>query len=276
MNNITSRELFNIFLKNIIIIILSAVICASGAYIYCENFANEKFLAQGDILFTNGGINGSNDPEDTINPDKTLPENNSSNNESGAADGPVNNTDVSASINLMHTIRGIFKGVGIYREFETYLSEHSNYNINYKVLKSAAKVSNEEDYSLLLTISFELSSANEARDITNHFLKFAPEYIEKKLPGVIADPDEECDTPVQTAPRTLSTVSIAAVLGVVLSYTIAFLITIFNSTIKSDEDFSARYNIPVIGNIPDFSISHNNGNNGKPNSKKASGGKDNG
>ena len=78
MNNITSRDLLNLFLRNIIIIIISAVICATGAYVYCENFTDEKFLSQGSIIVTNGGII------------------------SEEIDGrPVNNTDIAASVNLI-------------------------------------------------------------------------------------------------------------------------------------------------------------------------------
>ncbi len=260
MNNITSKELFNIFLKNILIIIISAVICASGAYIYCEKFTDERFMAQGDILVTNGGINSDNN------------ENPESNTESG--DSAVGNTDVVASINLLPTIRSILTGVGVYKEFAIYLSENSNYNYNYRTLKAAATVSEGDTHSLIVTVSFELGSAKEAIDITNHFLKFAPTYIETKIKGSRIEADPECDSAVQTAPRTFSTAFIAGVFGAVLCYVIVFLVTILNSTIQSDEDFSARYNIPVVGNIPDFSISHNNTK--KPYSKKNSGGKENG
>ncbi|MBQ3547898.1 MAG: hypothetical protein IJA44_05445 [Clostridia bacterium] len=264
MNNITVRELLNILIKNIIIIIISAVICASGAYIYCEKFTDERFQAQGDILVTNGGIN-TNEGEnpESENPDTTT--------ESG--DSAVANTDVAASINLLPTIRSILSGVPIYKEFAEYLSENSNYNYNYKVLKSAATVGESDTRSLIVTVYFELGSVKEAIDITNHFLRFAPTYIESKIKGSRIDAEPVCDSAVKTAPRTLRTSFLAAILGMAIAYTIAFLITIFNSTIQSDEDFSTRYNIPVIGNIPDFSISHNNS---KPHSKKNSGGKNNG
>ena len=265
MNNITSKELFNIFLKNILIIIISAVICASGAYIYCENFTDERYMAQGDILVTNGGINtNSSETPENSNP----ADGNTSN-----GDSAVGNTDVVASINLLPTIRSILKGVGIYKDFAIYLSENSNYKYNYKTLKASATVSEGDTHSLIVTVSFELGSEKEAIEITNHFLHFAPTYIEAKIKGSRIEADSECDSAVQTAPRTFSTAFIAGIFGAVLCYVIVFLITILNSTIQSDEDFSARYNIPVVGNIPDFSISHNNS---KPHSSKNSGGKGNG
>lgn len=266
VNNITSKELFNIFLKNILVIIISAVICASGAYIYCEKFTDERFMAQGDILVTNGGINTSNG--------ETNENNNPADGNTSNGDSAVGNTDVVASINLLPTIRSILKGVGVYKDFAVYLSENSNYKFNYKTLKAAATVGEGDTHSLIVTVSFELGSAKEAIDITNHFLKFAPSYIEAKIKGSRVEADAECDSAVQTAPRTMSTAAIAGIFGAVLCYVIVFLITILNSTIQSDEDFSARYNIPVIGNIPDFSISHSN--NTKPHSKKNAGGKGNG
>lgn len=265
MNNITVRELLNILIKNILVIIISAVICASGAYIYCEKFTDERYQASGDILVTNGGINAS-DSENT--------ENNDNNDNTNNTSSSVANTDVSASINLLPTVRGILSGVGIYKEFATYLSENSDYNYNYRALKSAATVAeNDDTRSLIVTIYFELGSTKEAIDVTNHFLIFAPTYIEAKIKGSRIDAEPICDSAVKTAPQTLRSSFLAAALGMIFAYAAAFLITLLNSTIQSDEDFSARYNIPVIGNIPDFSISHTNT---KPHSKKKTGGKDNG
>ncbi len=268
MNNITVRELLNILIKNIIIIIISAVICASGAYIYCEKFTDERYQASGDILVTNGGINASeSENTESDNTNGLIPEENTT-----SGDSAVGNTDVVASINLLPTIRSILSGVGIYKDFATYLSENSNYNYDYRTLKSAATVSEGDDNrSLILTVYFELGSAKEAIDITNHFLRFAPTYIEAKIKGSRIDAEPICDSAVKTAPQTMSTSLLAAVLGAVIAYAIVFLVTILNSTIQSDEDFSTRYNIPVVGNIPDFSISHNNS---KPHSKKNSGGEE--
>lgn len=268
MNNITAKELFNIFLKNIIIIVIAAVICASGAYIYCEKFTAERFQAHGDILVTNGGINSGETETPETESDPNLPITND-----GDSKNSVANTDVAASINLLPTIRGILRGDGIYKEFASYLSENSKYNINYKTLRAAATIGDDDTRSLIVTIYFELDEKQKAIDVTNKFLEFAPSYIEEKITGSRIDAEPVCDTAIKTAPLTMRTASIAAILGVVLTYVIVFLVTILNSTIQSDEDFSARYNIPVIGNIPDFSISHTNG---KPYTRKYTGGKENG
>ncbi len=265
MNSITSRDLFNIFLKNIFIILLSAIIFSVGAYVYCENFTDKKFMAQGEILVTNGNIGDKDDSEDEIIDDSTESTPESTPETTVPNSGPVNNTDIAASINLLPTVRSMLTGSGIYKEFANYLNTETEYNYSYSQLKAAAKVDQTEKQSFYIGISFELGSREDAIAITNHFLEFVPSYFEGKIHGSRVSTTPDCDTAVQTAPRTMSTVALAAIVGVVLSYGVVFLISILNSTIKSDEDFSARYNIPVIGNIPDFSISHSNS---KPTSKK--------
>lgn len=268
MNNITSRDLFHIFLKNIFIILLSAIVFASGAYVYCEKFTPERYKAQGEFLVTNGNISDKeSDSTDSIIEGTTenVPGSNTQ------EKGPVANTDVAASINLLPTIRSILSGSGIYKEFAVYLKENTQYNYSYSSLKNAATVVQEEEQSFYITISFELNSRESAIDITNHFLNFVPTYVENKIKGCLVFPDTGCEAAVKTAPLTSSTVTVAAVFGIILSYAVVFLIYILNSTIKSDEDFSARYNIPVIGNIPDFSVSSSSSS--KSSSKKGQGGK---
>lgn len=267
MNSITSKDLFNIFLKNILIIIISAIVFAGSAFVYCENFTDKKFKAQGEIIVSNGALGSQGTGE-------TETDSTESNTDGTTSDtDKVLNTDVAASINLLPTIRSTLKRDGIYKEFAAYLKENSNYTYSWSRLKAAATVEQTEERSLYFSISFELNTREDAIAITNHFLSFAPSYIEGKILGCRAEADPACDTAVQTAPRTSSTVFIASIVGALLCYAIVFLITILNSTIKSDEDFSSRYNIPVIGNIPDFSISHTNG---KPSPKKGTGGKKNG
>lgn len=246
MNNITLRDLLALFIKNILVIFLSAVIFGSGAFIYCEKFTQEKYAAKGEILVTNGGLISSEEETDR-----------------------VNNTDIAASVNLIPTIRSTLSGIGIYKEFAVYLKENKNLDYSYDTLMSAAKISQNDDYTLYFTVTFELNTKEEAINITNQFLEFAPNYIEGKIKGCRAEADPGCDTAVKTAPATFSKTVTAAICGAILCFAVVFIISIFNPAIKSDEDFSARYNIPVIGNIPDFDVSHSN----KSTSKGSKGGK---
>ncbi len=126
MNNITSRDLLNLFFRNIIIIIIAAIICATGAYVYCENFTDEKFLSYGSVIVTNGGI---------------LTE---------EIDGkPVNNTDIAASVNLMTTVKDLLATPGIYQQ----VAEKMGNKYTAGQLMSAATIGSSSEESLIVNIS---------------------------------------------------------------------------------------------------------------------------
>ena len=44
----------------------------------------------------------------------------------------------------------------------------------------------------------------------------------------------------------------AVILGAVLVFAIAIIITVMDKTIKGENDFTANYDIPILGNIPNF------------------------
>ncbi len=238
MNNITSRDLLNLFFRNIIIIILSAIICATGAYVYCENFTDEKFLSHGSIIVTNGGI------------------------VSEEIDGkPVNNTDIAASVNLMTTIKDLLTTPGIYQQ----ISKKMGNKYTAGQLMNAATIGSSSEESLILKVSFELYSKKDAMEATEAFLDLAPTYISSYIPGTSTQKSAPASNAYQTAPQTFTTSVAAALFGMIACFAIVFVIFAFNATIKSDEDFSLHYDIPVLGNIPDFSETH--GNSGKTASK---------
>lgn len=231
MNNINSRDLLNLFFRNIIIIILSAIICATGAYVYCENFTDEKYLSYGSVIVTNGGI---------INEE---------------IDGkPVNNTDIAASVNLMTTVKDLLTTPGIYQQ----IAEKMGNKYTAGQLMNAASIGSSSEESLIVKVSFELYSKKDAMQATEAFLDLAPEYIASYIPGTSTQKSAPASNAHKTAPKTFATTVAAALFGVIACFAIVFIIFAFNATIKSDEDFSMHYDIPVLGNIPDFSATNTN------------------
>ncbi len=229
MTNLSYRDLLSLFLRNIIIIIISAIVCGTAAFVYCENFTDEKYRASGSILSTNGGIGNH------------------------TTTSAVQNTDIAASVNLLNTIKDLLNdSPQIYKD----LAEKTGNKYTYLQLMSAATIDNKSDESLILNVSFVLNSRNEAIEVTNMFLELCPEFIASKITGTEVKITAESYSAVKTAPKTASTTLLAALVGIVLCYAIIVFVASLNITIKSDEDFSMRYNIPVLGNIPDFSVTN--------------------
>ena len=84
MKGITLLSLLNVALKNILILILTAILFGAGAFTYCEYFCSEKYSAKGSLLVTNGGINI----------EEYIAENDNY--------GAINSSDISASMSIVN------------------------------------------------------------------------------------------------------------------------------------------------------------------------------
>ena len=236
MNNISAKDLLDILLKNLIIIILAAVVFAVGAFVYCEEFTAERFASKGSILVTNGGLITDEDGK------------------------PVENSQIAASVNLIPTIRKLLDSPKIYEE----VAQKFNGKYSAGQLRGAMRLAVQEEDSMVLDISFELASSKNdtsAKEdvvaITNAFLDEASEYVSALIVNTRIYITTPASSSYKTAPQTVRTTAIGFMAGAVLCYAIVFLIFIFNITIKSDEDFSTHYDVPVLGNIPDFNVKSN-------------------
>ncbi len=231
MNNISARDLLHLFLKNMLIIIVAAVICGVGSFVYCENFVDEKFASTGSILVTNGGLITEEDGE------------------------ALSNGEIAASINLLPTIKKLLVTPAIFQD----VAEKFNNKYSAGELIRSMHINSTEEHVLVLDITFELNSKEDVVKITDTFLNLVPDYIADLLGGARIVVTESASASYKTSPQTVKTTIIAFLIGAVLCYAIVFLISLFKGTIESDEEFSSRYDIPVIGNIPNFSLSNSKG-----------------
>ena len=223
------KDLLDLLLKNLLLIILSAIICAAGAFVYCEKFTDEKFASSGSILVTNGGLITDEDGK------------------------PVENSQIAASVNLLPTIKKLLASPDIY---ETVAKQFNN-KYTAGQLMGAMRLSDPEEHSLVLDISFVLSSKEDVPAVTNAFLEAASKYMASLIEGTRIYVTAPASGAYKIAPQTAKTTVVGFVLGGLLCYAIAFIIFILNVTIKSDDDFSAHYEVPVLGNIPDFDTKSN-------------------
>ena len=229
LNNISVKDLLDLLLKNLLLIILSAIICAAGAFVYCEKFTDEKFASSGSILLTNGGLITDEDGK------------------------TVENSQIAASVNLLPTIKKLLASPDIY---ETVAKQFNN-KYTAGQLMGAMRLSDPEEHSLVLDISFVLSSKEDVPAVTNAFLEAASKYMASLIEGTRIYVTAPASGAYKIAPQTAKTTVVGFVLGGLLCYAIAFIIFILNVTIKSDDDFSAHYEVPVLGNIPDFDTKSN-------------------
>ncbi len=231
MNNFSLYYLFRLFLRNIFIILLTGVVFAVSVFAYCEYFVEERYSATGSVLVTNGGILYENDKTNS-----------------------VQGSDITASINLSTTIKDILLTTDIYKQ----LAEELGGDYSYAQLKKCATVTKREDYSLFIDVKFETSDKKETVRITNTFLKLAPEYISKFIPHSSSTAITTADVARKTYPQTTTATVSAFFIGAILCYVIIYFVSLGNMTIQGEEDFKDHYDIPILGNIPDFSEAQSN------------------
>ncbi len=165
----------------------------------------------------------------------------------------VNNTDITASLNFAHTVTDILNTNGIFKE----LSDELDGTYSYSQLKSLATVTRRSTNTLFIDISFTANDKDEAIKLVNTYLQLAPDYINTFVPKSAVTATSVADTASKVFPKTIVITSIAGIIGAVFAYAIIFLIYCANTVIKSEDDFKDRFDIPVLGCIPDFSTSKN-------------------
>jgi len=229
LRGITLFSLCNLALRNIIALLLAAVLFGAGAFAYCEFVAVPRYSATGSLLITNGAIEKGTDID-----------------ENGQAT-KLENANVIASINFMDTANDMLKQNGIYKK----LSEKLKGKYSYNQLMSMSKAARRGDNSLYIDITFTSNSPEQSIDLVNEYMSIAPSFFAEQVTGVNVS-YFEVDSASKIFPTTFITVVIFAFLGAALAYSIFLILFLLNTTIVNETDFKERFDIPIIGAIPDF------------------------
>lgn len=225
MRNISLFTLIEIALKNIFILVVAALVTATSTFCYCEFVAAPRYSATGSIMVTNGGI---------INLE--------------TYEGNLSNNDLQTSLSFADTVIDILNTNGIFKE----LSNSFDGKYSYGALKGASKISRRSEDTLFIDITFSATSRDEAIHIVNEYLKLVPDYINTFVAQTAVTATSVADTASKIYPRTILATGAAGVVGAVIAYIIVFLIYCANTVIKGEDDFKDRFDLPVLGCIPDF------------------------
>ena len=230
MEKISFFYLFQVILRYLYLIIAAVIIFALGAFFYSNYVAVARYSATGSLLVTNGAITDLGDSS-------------SSNSNSKKVAG----ADIAASLDLKPTIVKILTENGLYKK----LAEKTEGRYSYGRLRNSTRVTAGDETVLYVDVTFTSTSPSEAQRLVNELLTLAPEYIEAKIPNTKTS-ITEADYAVKTYPNTFSNIVTSAFLGALVALMPILLIAFFNNTIRTENDLMENYDIPIIGNIPDF------------------------
>lgn len=226
--------MFNLFfmlriaLKHWVAIVLAAVIAGTSVFCYFNFLATPKYSSTGSIIVTNGAIIvGSN----------------------GTAVGgtTINYTDVVTSLNFAETVADILEMPDLYKEMAHELGDKYSFH----ELSSMATVTRRGDSTLFFDITFTTTDPMECISLVNTYLDITPQYINKIVNNSAAT-IQKAEAAVELMGNTVTMSGFAAIIGAAVVYFIIFLVYSSDSIIRDEESFRERFDIPIIGVIPDF------------------------
>lgn len=224
--------MFNLFfmlriaLKHWIPIVVTAIVVAASAFCYLNYLVKPKYSASGAIIVTNGAIINGND-----NTNQTS----------------INQTDVTTSIIFAETVNDILTMPDLYKE----LSHEIGDKYTGPQLEGMAKVERRNDESLFFDVTFTTIDPQESVELVNTYLEIAPGYI-NKIVSNSATSVQKVERAHEQITSSWTIVGVAGVLGAAAVYFIIFLIYSSDSIIRDEESFRERFDLPIIGVVPDF------------------------
>lgn len=225
-------DIVNLAWRRLWLIALAFVICAGVAFGYCSLLVTPRYSATASILVTNGAITSVTEDKNTVSA-----------------------TDVSASLYLANTITDILKTPDIYKR----VADEMGKGYSYQGLMGGTSVARRGDNTLFIDVSFSSTDPKEAMRVANKFVEISCDYITEFIPYSKASVASTAIKASMTYPRTLVTTAASGIAGAAIVFVVVFIIEILNRSIKGEEDFTSRFNIPLLGAVPDFENAEING-----------------
>lgn len=227
MKDFTLVELLKLLAKRWWIILLVAIFTAALTFGYFSMFVKPTYKSTAAIITSNGGFK---DLENTV--------------ENAEA---IKSSDLASSFNLVPTY------VGILKTDEPYNRVAAECGCNYTAaeLKSKITVSVRSEKELFIDVTVVDSDPEKARKIADSFIDVGSKYIVEVFGG-FAKPIQPAKTGTKNYPQPVYYAIIAFVGAAAVTVLILIIISLFDRSIKNENDFKASYKYPVLGVVPDY------------------------
>lgn len=235
--NVTLRRLFTILLHRLHFIIVSAILFALLFFMY-SSFVIKPTYSTSTMIFIQNYNKATQSAQQNIpdasEPNRTGADSNTSNNQTAQK---IFSSDISGSANLAKIC------VTFFTNSDDITALYDGCGVDFSV---------EEDtfYITITTTGTDPQKcANVANQIAEECQKVYHDGFSYGQIGTIRTAKEPT-SPV--SPNKMSNTFMGATIGFVLACVIVILLDLIDTTIKSDDDITEIYKIPVFAEIPDF------------------------
>ena len=240
MQNISVSYLLNLALKRLWIILLTAVIFAVSAFSYSKLVLVPTYSATASIFVSNGNIfYGDYNNKDS----------------KSTTEDSISSSDITSSVALATNVVELLKSPNKYIK----LAEKLGDNYNYSSLMGKANISLHDEKTLLVDIKFISTNGNEAIRLANAFAELACEEIPKDIKNSDVSLVSTALWYGKVSPNELRNTAVSTIIGILIAYVAVLVVDMLDQSIRGEEEYVERYDVPLIGSVPDFEgISYNN------------------
>ncbi len=223
MEELDIREIFSYFWEKILYFIMIVLVVLILGCVYSTFIQKPMYTSKTSIILTGFTLSGN--------------------------DSTITQTDLNVNSKLVSTYQEIVKSRRVLNQVIDDLK------LNYSVeelakLISVSSVSNTE----IIEISAMSEDPNESYLIANKVAACFGEEVKDlyNLSNVsILDEAEVSNSPSNM--NLVKSIGIYFLVGVVLACVILFIVFYFDTTLKSAQDIEKRYNLPILGTVPEYS-----------------------
>lgn len=226
MKEISILYLLKLLKKNVLVILLSAVILAVITFSYCHFLVVPQYSATASIIISNGTIISTG---------------------AASSSGKDLSSDINASISLAKNCTQLLQTPNMYK----LVASESGID-DYNSLRNSFKITQRSEDMMILDIVATAGTPQKAAALANDFAKVSPDYISDILSNALINVVAEAEGAVQVAPRTVTSSVIGALIGFILSTLFFLIIDMFDQSIHDEDELSEHFQIPILGIIPDF------------------------
>ncbi len=207
------------------IVLLSTVLIATGAFIYSRTMITPTYRS-GFTTYVNNKMEIDNMGSTTV-------------------------SDLNASYALAYTYESIITSRSVITEAVALCKENGTYplrgNVAYKVSTSVA------EKAPVISVYVEAPNPEFARDLAVAIAQVAPNHVERVVEGSSMRIIDDATLPKSpSAPSDSRNALLGGLIGFVLSCLVLIGLEFFLDKVQGTEDLEKRYDVPVLGTIPNM------------------------
>ena len=216
-------QIYHILKKKLWFLILAAVLVGGATYCVCAYFVTPKYSATASLYVYN---------------------------EANKSNG-VTYSDLTTSQELVQTYIVVLKSNTVLNEVSkeiggTYTADQI------RDMLSASAIDNTEAFDVTITCA----NPEDAKKIANTIADVAPTEIIRVVKAGSVEVIDYAMTPAKpSSPNVPRNTAIGALAGLILAVIIAIVASMFDTVVRSEEDLTALFALPIIGSIPTIDIS---------------------